>query len=409
MTQRLVIECVGSRGDVEPYLGLGQGLREAGYDVIVATHDTFSDHVDRAGLSHRTIAGNPDEIVRTAMGIRWQDSGTNPILMAKRLRDLARPILDRYLADTQQAVADADAVIFSALGVAAYHVAELHGIPAIGAFLAPMTRTREFGNPMVRFLPNALSHTAFEQTMWQFIRRDMNQWRADMGLAPFPWNGPYRRIVEEEMPILYGFSPTLVPRPADWPDFLEVTGAWTRTTDEPLDDRLVQFLTDGPAPVYIGFGSRSDQNAGDRSEAVRGALRITGHRGVIAAGWGGLESADSDSVISVGETNHQLLFQRCAAVVHHGGAGTTHTAATSGTPSIVIPHWADQFFWADRIAAVGAGPRPITRNRLTGDELAIAIDRAIGQHAVPAAAIGHRLRQERGVEAAVDAVQEILG
>ncbi len=408
MSTRLVIECIGSRGDVEPYLALGSGLQRAGFDVAIATHDTFRDLVRENGLEHRTVAGDPSELVNTAMGLRWQDSGQNPVAMAKRLRELAHPLFDAYLADTEAALDDADAVVFSVLGVAAYHVAELRSIPAIGAWLAPMSRTRDFPNPMVPFLPAHLSHILFEQTMWQFVRRDMNRWREELGLAPFPWHGPFRTLVEHRMPVIYGFSPTLVPRPGDWPPHIVVSGAWFRRRVDPLSAELESFLDAGPQPVYIGFGSRADQEAEARTEEVVRAIRIAGVRAVLSAGWGGLAAPSSDDIHVVGEENHQLLFPQCAVIVHHGGAGTTHTAARSGTPSVVVPHWADQFFWADRIATVGAGPRPLRRNRLTADALALRIDDARRRHATRAAHIGEALRRERGVDRAVEIVERLL-
>lgn len=405
---RLVIECIGSRGDVEPYVGLGVGLQRAGFDVAIATHDTFRELVEQSDLEHRPVAGDPSELVNTALGLRWQDSGQNPIAMAKRLRELAHPLMEEYLADTESALDDADAVVFSVLGVAAYHVAEQHSIPAIGGWLAPMSRTRDFRNPMIPFLPAQASHVFFEQVMWQFVRRDMNRWRESLSLPPLPWHGPYQTLIEQRMPVIYGFSPTLVPRPADWPDHLHVTGAWFRERTEPLGQELADFLDAGPPPVYVGFGSRADQDAEVRSAEVMRALRMAGVRGVLSAGWGGLAAEATDDVISVGEVNHSLLFPRCSAVVHHGGAGTTHAAARSGVPSIVIPHWADQFFWADRIAATGAGPMPLRRNRLTADALAIRIDEARKRHADRAREVGAKIRREDGVARAVDTVAQLL-
>ena len=261
---------------------------------------------------------------------------------------------------------------------------------------------------MIPFLPAHASHIFFEQVMWQFVRRDMNRWRGELGLNTLPWHGPYQTLVEQKMPVIYGFSPTLVPRPSDWPPFVSVSGAWFRERTDPLADELEAFLDDGPPPVYIGFGSRADQESGARTEEIVRAIQMAGVRAVISKGWGGMDSITHGDAFVVGETNHHLLFPRCAAVVHHGGAGTTHAAARAGTPSVVVPHWADQFFWADRIAASGAGPTPLRRNRLTADNLAIRIDDAITKHRERAAEVGAAIRRETGVEQAVTTISRII-
>lgn len=408
MTAQLVIECIGSRGDVEPYVGLGTGLAQAGFDVAIATHDTFRDLVIGAGLEHRSVAGDPSELVHSVMGHRWLDSGKNPVSLAKRLRELAQPLMAEYLANTEAAVADADAVVFSVLGVAAYHVAEQRDIPAIGGWLTPMSRTREYRNPMVSFLPAHVGHVAFDQIMWQFVRRDMNEWRTSLGLEPFPWHGPYRTIIEQRMPVIYGFSPTLVPRPTDWPDHLVITGAWFRPRTDELDDDLEAFLDAGPPPVYVGFGSRSDRDVEARSAEVIKAIRIAGVRAVLSTGWGGLTATEHDNIISVGETNHEALFPRCAAVVHHGGAGTTHAGARAGVPSVVVPAFADQFFWADRIATIDAGPQPLRRSRLTADALALRIDAAVRHHSQAATKVGAAIRSEDGIGVAVETLSRLV-
>lgn len=409
MTTRIVIECIGSRGDVEPYVALGSGLQRAGFDVALATHAEFRDLVCTSGLEHRVVAGDPSEVVRTELGMSWQDSGKNALLMASRLRRLARPTFEEYVRDSEAAVADADVVVFSMLGVAAYHVAEQRGIPAIGAWLAPFSRTSEFASPMIAWMPARLSHVVLEQILWQFIRQQTNEFRETLGLDPLPLLGPYQQLADSQFPVLYGFSPTLVPRPRDWPNHLEVTGAWFRQRSDRLDSELEAFLSAGPPPVYIGFGSRSDQNAERTSDEIGKALRMLGLRAVVSGGWGGLADVEGPDIWSVGETNHQLLFPRCAAVVHHGGAGTTHTAARSGRPSVVVPHWADQFFWADRIAAVGAGPPGLARRKLTADALAIRLDDAISRHANAARSVGESIAAEQGVDNAVKAIERILG
>jgi UDP:flavonoid glycosyltransferase YjiC (YdhE family) len=311
-------------------------------------------------------------------------------------------------------MAGTDAVLFSVLAFPAYHLAEAARIPAIGAYLQPMTRTREFPSLFMkaRGLPllNLWSHIAVEQITWQPVRRTVNRWREGLGLSPLPWSGLYRSIYRS-MPVLYGFSPAVVPAPSDWSGQIKVTGYWVH--EGPGDwrpgDELARFLADGSAPVYVGFGSRPERQPGALADLVLGAVRLAGQRAVLLTGWGGLTVADSgDDVLVVDEVPHDWLFPQMAAVVHHGGAGTTGTALQSGTPSIVVPSFADQFFWGERVEVLGAGVN-LPRRELTVESLAAAISATANANVrCEAAELGATLRAENGVARAVEELTLIL-
>jgi UDP:flavonoid glycosyltransferase YjiC (YdhE family) len=213
------------------------------------------------------------------------------------------------------------------------------------------------------------------------------------------------------MSVLYGFSPAVVPPPSDWPEQIRVTGYWVR--EEPDDwrvgDELGSFLADGPPPVYVGFGSRPEREPQSLAEMVLAAVRKTGQRAVLLTGWGGLTVADSgDDVLVVDEVPHDWLFPQMAGVVHHGGAGTTGTALQSGTPSIVVPSFADQFFWGERVEALGVGVN-LPRRKLTVESLAGAIAATKDDNVCRRATeLGERLRAEDGVEHAIEELSRIL-
>lgn len=406
---------IGSRGDVEPYIALGQGLRRAGHQVRVCTHERYEPEISEAGLEFSGAGGDPRLIMEGEAGQRWLESGRNPVRTMRRLLDLSGPIFEKYLQECEVAMAGTNAVLFSVLAFPAYHLAEAAGIPAIGAYLQPMTRTREFPSLFqkgrgVSFL-NLWSHIAVEQVTWQPMRGAVNEWRDGLGLEQLPRSGLYRPIYRS-MPVLYGFSPAVVAPPSDWPDHVKVTGYWVRgrANGWRADKTMTRFLADGPPPVYVGFGSRPERNPEALAELVVDAVRFTGHRAVLLTGWGGLTVGDSsDDVLVVDEVPHDWLFPQMAAVVHHGGAGTTGTALQSGTPSIVVPSFADQFFWGERVAALGVG-ETLPRRRLTVESLAESISAtADAEVRAKSDRLGERLRAENGVMRAVEEVELLLG
>lgn len=405
---------IGSRGDIEPYIALGRGLVASGHTVRLATHERYEPEIREEGMEFSPASGDPRQMMEGEPGKRWLESGRNPARIMRRLLDLSGPIFHQYLKDCEAAIAGTDAVLFSVLAFPAYHLAEAARIPAIGAYLQPMTRTREFPSLFTKRSRSALlnlwSHVAVEQITWQPVRRTVNRWRAGLGLDPLPRSGLYRSIYQS-MPVLYGFSPAVVSPPSDWPEQIKVTGYWVRegSGEWRPSEALVRFLADGPAPVYVGFGSRPEREPESLAALVLAAVRQVERRAVLLTGWGGLTVADSgDDVLVVDEVPHDWLFPQMAAVVHHGGAGTTGTALQSGTPSVVVPSFADQFFWGERVAAIGAGIN-LPRRKLTIGSLSQAIVETKEENMrLRAAELGAKLRAENGVERAVAELTSIL-
>jgi UDP:flavonoid glycosyltransferase YjiC (YdhE family) len=214
--------------------------------------------------------------------------------------------------------------------------------------------------------------------------------------------------------VLYGYSPHVIPPPPDWGADTHVTGYWfldppSGWTPPPA---LHEFLAAGPPPVYVGFGSMSSRNPQATAKLVLDALGAAGQRAVLLAGWSGLRPADlPDSVLMVDSVPFAWLFPRMAAVVHHGGAGTTAAGLRAGVPSIVVPFFGDQPYWGRRVAELGVGPAPIPRKRLTVEVLAGAIDRAVTDPVLRrrAAELGVRIRVEDGVARAVGVVSTLAG
>jgi sterol 3beta-glucosyltransferase len=216
------------------------------------------------------------------------------------------------------------------------------------------------------------------------------------------------------VPKIYGYSAHLVPTPRDWDSSNHVTGQWflPQSADfEPPAD-LVRFLSAGEPPVAVGFGSISGRTPERTTQAVMQALVMAGCRAVIVGGWGGLAAVqNSERVHYVRSVPYDWLLPRVAAVVHHGGAGSTGETLRAGKPAVVCPFFGDQAFWGRRVAAVGAGPEPIPQRQLTPESLAGALRVVLADPGMRRRAeeLGARVRAEEGVKAAVSVIQRELG
>jgi sterol 3beta-glucosyltransferase len=413
---RVAVLAIGSRGDVEPFLALSTGLRRRGHTVVVATHAEFAAMVTGAGVDFAELGGNPREALSSPQGRRMLNT-RNPLLLPSRMGALVGPALDAALPAARTACAGADVVLFATLAQFGLTVADQLGIPAVAAHLQPSTPTAAMpaaGLPSVRPPPAALNKATWrlsEALTWRAFRPTLNRQRSRAALAGLPRRPWSRWPRDHRPPVLYGFSPSVVPVPPDWPDDVHVTGYWFRDPDPAwtLPPALAAFLAAGGAPVYLGFGSMPDADPAGLVAALVGGARRAGHRMVLHSGWSRLGATGllDDDVLVVDDVPHSLLFPRMAAVVHHGGAGTTAAALRAGVPAVVVPLFADQFFWGRRVAALGAGAPPIARERLTDARLGAALAVASGRRD-GARRIAAELAAEDGVATAIAVLEAVL-
>jgi UDP:flavonoid glycosyltransferase YjiC (YdhE family) len=410
----LSIVAVGSRGDVQPYLALGLGLQKAGNQVQFCADRLFEDLVTSTGLVFTPVTAAPVDMMQQNLS-----KFGGPMKLLGWLESHFKPLARQFFSDLEIATRETDAFLYSTLAFAGYHVAEKHGIPALGMYNVPITPTHAFQNPSFppppAWLPfkksyNWWSFRIANQMFIYLIKPVVNECRREiLGLKPVPASF-YRGLDVSHIPIVYGFSPNLLPRPDDWGDWLKVSGHWffDHHPDWQPSSELVRFLENNKPPVYVGFGSMVIERA---TRIVLGALQRTGQRGILLGGWGGLGAGDlPETVLRIDSAPHDWLFPRVSALVHHGGAGTTATGLRYSKPTIVVPFFADQPFWGDRVHRLGAGPRPIPFTKLSVENLSQAIDRLINDLDMrrKAAELGDKLQNEDGVGKAVGFIQEFL-
>ncbi|MBP6015659.1 MAG: glycosyltransferase family 1 protein [Candidatus Promineofilum sp.] len=411
----------GSRGDVQPYIALGLALQASGHIVRLATHGLYAGWIEGYGLEFRPVAGDPMAMIQGQSGREWVETGRRGSDFLRGFRDFTGPILHQATADVLAACADTDLMLFSGVAFyAAFNVAEKLNRPFIQTYLQPVNPTREFPSVVypTRFkgggLFNYATHAIGGQLFWQASRPLLNDIRRErLGLRPFSFGGPFLAMLRRRLPVLLGYSPTVLPKPKDWNEAQFVTGFWFMG-NEPYEPpvEVARFLAGGEPPVYVGFGSMTGNDPERLTSVTLEALRLSGRRGVLLSGWAGLADGDlPDTILRLDAVPHDWLFPRMAAVVHHGGVGTTHTGLRAGVPNVVVPFFGDQPFWGDRVHGLGAGPRPIPQQELTAERLAEAIRAAVGDEAMRARAadVGRRIQAERGVEEAVAVVNRYLG
>jgi sterol 3beta-glucosyltransferase len=399
---RIMVLTAGSTGDVEPFAALAAGLAGRGHVVTFAADAGFERLAPSDGVEFAPIRADFQSLLPTPDGKR------------PSLRADVFPVIRGMLEDswTVARTRQPEAIVAHQKTQAAPHIAERLGIPHVQALTVPMlTPTREFPLPaMVRHDLGGLLNRASYRLV---------------GLLTRPYSGLIRSWREDQLGVaargnppapartLYCYSPSLVPTPRDWPPDAVATGYWLRDGggEEPVDPGLEAFVTAGAPPLFVGFGSSVGPDPVRLGAAVSGALREVGARAVIATGWGGLGDVHAgDDAIVIERAPHRWLFPRVAAVVHHGGAGTTAAGLLAGRPTVVCPFQGDQHFWGAAVHRVGAGPEPLAAKKLTDERLAAAIRTVIRDPDIHGRAqdLSERIGREDGTGQASGQIEAVL-
>lgn len=407
---KVTILTLGSRGDVQPYVALGLGLQRAGHAVRLVTDSGFASFVQDYGLDFVPLEAG---FIQLAQSPEGKAAMAGSIKVRLTLMQKVMPMLGQLMKDAWAASQGSDALVFHSKVLAGVHIAEKLNIPGFLAMAMPFASpTRQFANPVLGGgnyggVLNKLSYSVFAQMSTLPFRKLINTFRREtLGLPPFQDD---MVLHGEPLPKLYAYSQHVSPRPNDWGPDAHITGYWFLPAQggwQPSRE-LLAFLSAGAPPVYIGFGSMSTQDAEAKTASALEAVRQSGQRAVLATGWGGLTAANAPAhVFVLDAAPHDWLFPHCAAVVHHGGSGTTAAGLRAGKPTVVVPFFGDQPFWGQQVAALGVGPKPIPQKKLSAQNLAEAIGQAVtdGEMRRKAEALGAKICSEDGVGKAVNII-----
>ena len=423
---------VGSRGDVQPFIPIARRLARDGHRVRLATHAVFREFVESHGIEFFPLAGDPRELmdymVMTGghliphhLGQLVEQVPRKRALMAEILastwaacteRDPGRPEAPPYVADV---------VIANPPSQGHIHVAEALRAPLHIMFTMPWSPTRAFPHPFTHItsdvhpaLRNRLSFEAFDWLTWLGLADLVNDFREQtLGLERLHLGDHGASLLHElAVPHAYLWSPSILAKPDDWAAHIDVTGFVF--VDEAVrfraPDPLREFLAAGDPPVYVGFGSCPAPDPVALTATIFDGLERAGVRGLVSRGWAKLGTASVPKHVHlVDDVPHDWLFPRCAAVCHHGGAGTTAAGLRNGLPTIVVPFFGDQYFWGRIVADAGAGPEPVPIDSLTAETLADGIRFALRPEVrARALALGEKVRAQPGAEEAVAAFYKRL-
>lgn len=409
---RFSIHTLGTRGDAQPYLALARGLRARGHDVLLVAPAQFAEMAAAENLPFAPLPGEFLAVLKSAEARKMMGGSGAGFGAGFKLLKFYRKIIRRLLdAEWEAARAFApDAILFHPKALGAPHIAAKLGIPIFLASPLPgFTPTSAFPTPVLPFASlgplNRPSHALMIHGGNVLFTKTIRAWRAEaLGLPargkPAPLAGT-----------LYGYSPHVLPKPADWRPDVAVTGYWfLDTPDWSPDADLTAFLNAGAPPVYVGFGSVPGVDPKQLADFVAEGLKRAGKRGLLATVGGALGEVASDpNVHVIAGAPHDRLFPLVDATLHHGGAGTTGATLRAGKPTAICPFFGDQPFWARRVVALGVGPQPLDKRKMTADDLATAF-RAMDDPAMcaRAAELGAAIRPEDGVGAAVHFIEKKL-
>ncbi len=413
---RILFGTTGTRGDVEPCIALARALGAAGCEVTLGTHEDYEAEARRHGLEFRRVGGSFKAIAQSDLGRAWLDSGSNPLRYARLLDRIFTPLQQGLIDDADEAMEGHDALVFYPLATHFMHAAERRGLPIVGTPFIPWVPTARMA-PVVlpQHIPTGFLRARLGHLVHAAMLRPFNPGaaahRERVGLPPMRGASMTLHAFACGVPHVHLYSEQVVPRPDDWPAWAELGGFCF--LDEPGYEpppALEAFLSAGPPPIYVGFGSMTGLHPDALGAVIEQAVVRAGVRAVVATGWGAIRGGNAHpDIFHVEDVPHRWLFPRVGAVVHHGGVGTLAAGLRAGRPTVVVPFFGDQPFWASRVCALGVGPPPVPRQRLTAPRLATAITAALAPPMVAAAErLGRALTREDGLTRSAERVLDGL-
>ena len=423
--QRITILTIGTNGDVYPFIALGNALHEKGFRVRIATHQEFEPIAANYQLSFSSVAGDIGQAFKSDKVKATLDSGGKRQDLMDSLKDDLEPIYEQGFVDLKRACADTDIVIASALTLhAASYLTDHYKIPLIFGSVSPAGPTSEFhhvlsgpavGPKSAHSAFNKFSHKIYTEIIWNYVRKDLEAtWNKHLPPQKFPKLDPLAKAFKRKLPlILYGYSPSILPKPEDWSVLQHVTGYWRLPNDEEAENErsIIDFLEEGNTPIYVGFGSMNNPKDKVLGEIVIPAIKKLGERMILMDDGSDLDDFRADpDILIIQHTNLNWLFPKMKAVVHHGGVGTTGIGLQAGIPTLLVTFIHDQRFWGWRLHQMGVMPKPIPKKALNYELFIKQLSELLNniEYRNKTLKLSSSMQREDGVTFAVDKIMEYL-
>jgi vancomycin aglycone glucosyltransferase len=388
---RVLVVADGTRGDVQPMTVLALQLLREGHAITFAAPPSFRSFVQAKGLTFVPLPFDTEAVLKANAGIatggvRQMLSGATKLFVRTT---------EGQLQVLPELAKRADFVLAGGIHAGVPTAAEYAGIPWRWVVYTPIMYPSTAHPPMVSALGRA--PRAVNWLLWKLSARiiqhlfnaPINRARARLGLPALSDAAQHLLCPNP----IFAMEPELAPLPPEWPA-AEVIGYLEPDEGEPLSAEIEAFLARGPAPIYVGFGSMPDPDPQHTTRLFADATRLAGVRALISRGWADFGADLPAHCLAIGPASHRRLFSRMVALVHHGGAGTTAQAARAGKPQLIVPHAADQFFFGERVHALGIGVTPLRRTKLTAAALAQRLHALLSDANLPlrAAELGAQIR-----------------
>ncbi len=424
--KKITILTIGTRGDIHPFVALGNGLREAGFEVKMATHEEFKPLVNSYGLDFAPVIGSVASSLRTDRIKESIDKGGKNREFFNSIIQEATHHFEEALLNFKDACEGAEIIITSPFSLhIANYLTDHFKVPLIFCSVNPAGPTTEFhhvlsdppkGPKAARSAYNKTTHKIFTEIVWRYIKAELKPtWNNVMpNKLKFPTLDPLAAAFKKKLPlILYAYSPAVLPKPKDWSILQHVTGYWWLPTDEEYvpPSPLKEFVESGEKQLYIGFGSMTNPKDNMLATIFMPAVKALGQKAVVLDDGSDLsEFKDDKDIFLIKRADFNWLFPRMKAVVHHGGVGTTGIGLRTGTPTLTVTFIPDQRFWGWRLSEMGAMPKPIPRKGITyeifHDKLKELINNPSYKNITEE--LSFQINKENGVKNAVELVQQYL-
>ena len=407
----------GTRGDVQPFVCLGSALLERGHEVELVAPRDGETMARAAGLPFRALPADAQELFSSESARRMLVKGRANSFF-RWVRNEEKAYADEMRQVLVAASESADLIVCGILLDARCRaIAQARGISMVSLHLAPLIPSRSYPSallPQRRLGPlTRASHLLSLQMLYRAQRDDLKALHRELEIQPPTWSA-WRHGFSGREPCLLAYSQALFPRPGDWPSAPHAVGALrpspelrARLGAAGVAPDLDEWLQAGPPPVFFGFGSMPILGTSTVLPTIRAALAELGMRGVLAIGWSEVDARSDETLFVLDEVDHQSLLPRCAAAVHHGGAGTTAASAAAGIPTLVCSVVADQAFWGARCRTLGIGDT-FPLKKLDARRLVAGLRRVLRRDIVARARqVARRMTEEDGAAGAVTSIEEM--
>jgi sterol 3beta-glucosyltransferase len=399
---KILIPTIGSRGDVQPFIALAQGLTRAGHAVTLASHPIMGQLVQSHGVSFAPIGPDID-LAGEVAALRHR--ARNPILGLIRGMRFGFDLLDRAHPDILTLCRATELVVVPAAAAVGKNEADLLHLPYLSVTFMPWSIPwRDPARPMLK----QIGYGLFDKLLSLITTLPLNRRRKRLGLPPVGAAGFTSPRLN-----LAPVSPSVFPPNPHWAPQHQLTGYWFAEAPQEWQPSasLISFLERGAPPLLITLGAMSlgDEDALENVQLFTGAIQQAGIRAIIQGWDAGMKQLKlPDTVFASGALPHSWLLPRCAGIVHHGGFGTTSAGLRAGVPHLVLPSIADQFYWGQRVHQLGVGLPFIPRPRLDADKLTAALSELYSHAGMHTAAsiLGEQIRSENGLDVALRLIAE---